>query len=88
MSKAKQGHLDGLAPPTIAEVDAAADTYYELNSKSWKLREKVAEAKDALLEVMKANDLTVYRYDDKEITVVDRETVKVKKLRGEENGDE
>jgi len=87
MAKAKQAHLEGMEPPTIAEVEAAAEKYYDLNDKSWKLREKVSDAKDELLEVMKANDLTVYRYDDKEITVVDKETVKVKRLR-ENNGDD
>jgi len=88
MSKLKQGHIEGMEPPVIQEVEDAAENYYSLNDKSWKLRGKVEEARDALLEVMKKNDLTTYEYDNKIVSVTEKEIVKVKKRKAEDNGDE
>lgn len=79
MSKAKQGYLEGQEPPTIQEIDEAAEAYYALNDKSWKLRSKVKEAADELLEIMKKHGLTTYQYENKEVDVLEKEVVKVKK---------
>ena len=77
--KVKQEHLEGMEPPTVEEIEEAAEKYYGLNDKSWKMRGKVEEARDELLEVMNKHEMTTYSYDNKEITVTDKRVVKVKK---------
>jgi len=86
MAKVKQAHLDGMDPPTITEIDDAAETYYSLNDKSWKMRGKVEEARDALLEIMKKHELTTYEYENKIVSVEEKEVVKVKNKKAY-NGD-
>ncbi len=88
MAKLKQGHIEGMEPPVIEEVEEAAEHYYGLNDKSWKLRGKVEEARNDLLEIMKKNELTSYEYDNKIVSVTEKEIVKVKKRKAEDNGDE
>lgn len=83
-AKVKQGHLPGLEPPSIREIDDAAEAYYELNDESWKMRGKVEEARDNLLTVMKRHHLNLYRYEDKEVLVVGKQVVKVKKKKAAE----
>ncbi len=84
-TRLKQAHLDGMEPPSINEIDEAAQKYYDLNDKSWKMRGKVDEAREELLEVMKKHKLTVYDFDNKEVSVTEKEIVKVKKKKaGEE----
>lgn len=88
--RTKQGHLEGLEPPTIEEVEEKADAYYSLNDKSWKLRGKVEQARDELLETMKKHELTTYEYGNKVVSVVEKEIVKIKKRKpeAESNDDE
>ena len=50
--KAKQGHLEGLEPPSIPEIDDAAEAYYDLNDESWKMRGKVAKLKRSKLRIV------------------------------------
>lgn len=84
----KQAHLEGMEPPSVPEIEEAAETYYSLNDKSWNLRSKVEEAREALLEKMKEHELTIYEYDNKVVSVQEKEIVKVKKRKGQDNGDE
>lgn len=77
--KTKQGHLPGLEPPSIKEIDEAAEAYYDLNDESWRMRAKVEQARDELLEVMKKHKFNTYTYDDKSVNVIGKFLVKVKK---------
>lgn len=88
MARIKQGHLEGLEPPSIDEIDESAQKYYDLNDKSWKMRGKVEEARDELLELMKKHKLTTYEFDNKEVSITEKEIVKVKKKKAENGGDE
>lgn len=87
--RVKQAHLPDMEPPSIPEIDDLAEKYYGLNDKSWKLRGKVEEARDELLEVMKKHELFIYSYDNKQVLRTEKEIVKVKKKKaGDDNGDD
>jgi len=60
----KQTHIPGTEPKSIKEVDTAAEAYVEARDERMALTEKEVEAKDALINVMKKHDLSVYRDDE------------------------
>lgn len=80
----KQGHLAGLEPPTYPAIDEAAEKYHSLIAKSFKLRQTCDEAKEELMKVMGDHKLTYYVYDDKEVEVMDKITVKVRKKKDDD----
>ena len=60
----KQTSIPGTEPKSITEVDTAAEAYVEARDERMALTEKEVEAKDALINVMKKHDLSVYRDDE------------------------
>ena len=85
--KPKQGHLSGMEPPSIAELDDAADNYFETMTDRCKLSKTEDEQKTALIEVMKSHRMARYvTADGLVVTVTDKSNVKCKR-KAEENGD-
>ena len=86
--KPKQGHLDGMAPPSIKEVDAAAEDYDETMRRRVKLSKEEDEAKTALIEVMKTHNLAQYTTPDGLLVLVTNKSgIKVKRIE-EDAGEE
>jgi len=87
--KARQGHLEGLEPPSVRAIDDAAETYYETMQERCKLSKEEDEAKDNLIDKMKENQLDRYETPDGlVITITSKSNVKAKKKKDvEENGD-
>ena len=86
--RAKQGRLQGMEPPSIKEIDDAADNYFETMSDRCKLSKTEDEQKTALIELMKSNRMSRYETGDGlVVTVTDKSTVKCKR-KAESNGDE
>ena len=79
MAKAKQGHLEGMEPPTIKELDEAADNYMDIRDKRMAMTRKECSKQDHLQELMKEHKLTVYEYDGYIVTLNQTEKVKVRK---------
>ncbi len=85
--KPKQGHLPGMEPPSIKEIDASADRLAEARSQRMEyLAEEIKEA-DILMLLMHKHKLKVYEYDGKRVELSAQEKVRVKKA-SEGNGDE
>lgn len=79
--EAKKAHLDGMEPPSIKEIDEAADSYVSLRDKRMKMLAKEVEAKGELEEIMKKHELKTYTYEDKTVELVPSEKVKVRKVK-------
>lgn len=75
--RAKQGHLKGMEPPSIPEIDTAADSFVEARN-AWQVRnQSMVEAKAILEAMMKKNKLKKYEYDGKVVLFETSETLKV-----------
>jgi hypothetical protein len=87
--KAKQGHLQGMEPPSIPAIDDAADAYRECRTERMTLTETEAELQAKLLALMHENKLKTYVYGDPPFVcnVVELEKVKVRKQKAESNGE-
>jgi exoribonuclease R len=87
--KDKQGYLPEMEPPSIAEIDRAADAYRECRDERMQLTETETELSAALLAVMHKHNLKNYTYGDPPFVcnVVELEKVKVRKQKAEKNGD-
>jgi hypothetical protein len=85
----KQGYLHpDLAPPSIPEIDAAAETYYEAMTDRQKLSKEEDDAKVNLIDVMKTHKQS--RYTTPDGLVVDLlalNKVKVKRAKTDSNGE-
>ena len=88
MARAKQQHLPGMAPPSIPELDAAAENYDRVKNRRVKLTDEETEAQAVLLAAMKKHKLTVYEYDGKLVVLSATEKVRVKPKKDEEGGDD
>lgn len=86
--KAKQAHLPGMDPPSITEIDEAAEAYVEVRDERMALTESEGERRGLLLELMKKHELSTYEFDGKIVSVLAEEKVKVKKSKVEEGDDE
>lgn len=75
----KQGHLPGMKPPSIKELDSLADDYTEVRDERMRLTETEIDKRDLLQAMMKKHNLHRYEYDGKVIEVVADEKVKVSK---------
>lgn len=62
--RAKQGHLNGMEPETIREVEDAADVYYEHKNTRIAASKEEKATKINLIEVMLKNKLTSYTTAD------------------------
>ncbi len=75
--RAKQGYLNGMEPPSIPEIDTAADNFVEARN-AWQSRNQpMVEAKAILEAAMKKHKLKKYEYGGKIVTFETSETLKV-----------
>lgn len=87
-ARAKQGHLDGMEPPSNKKVDAAAADYFEVMQDRLKLTKEEKEAKTNLIETMKAEGFERYETPDGlVVTVTSKSGVKCKR-KDDVDGDE
>ena len=86
----RQGHLNGLEPPRIKQLDDAAEVYYDVMQARCKLAKEEDEAKDNLTDKMKEHQVDRYETQDGlVVTVTSKSNVKVKrKENGEEDGED
>ena len=82
--RVKQGYLPDMAPPSIPEIEAAADEYVEARDTRMAAMEPEKEAKERLKELMKKHNQTQYEYDSRIVTLNGEPDVKVKKKKSEE----
>lgn len=78
MARTKQGHLKGMEPPSIPEIDAAADAYVKARNARVAKTETETETRLVLQAAMKSHKLTAYQYDGKIVLVATNEKVSVK----------
>ena len=79
-TRVKQRHLPGTEPPSIPEIDGAAEIYFDRMQERKTLLASEVEAKDALIDLMKDNRLTRYvTPDDLVVEVTAQSNVKCKK---------
>ncbi len=92
MPRAKQLRIPGTEPGGIAELDTAADSYYDTMQSRLKLTKEEDEAKTTLIEAMKRHQVKSYESTDGIVVTVSTEakdSVKVKKKQEpEEEGGE
>lgn len=89
--KPKQGFLPDMEPPSIKELDDAADIYYDVVHERLKLNKEEDEAKDNLIDKMKEHGVDRYETaDGKVVTITATANVKVKpkkEPKSESNGE-
>lgn len=86
--KPKQAHFAGMEPPSIPEIDRAAENYCAVRDERMRLTTDETEKKTILRALMLKNQLKNYEYDGKEVLIDDEPTVKVRKKKVEkEDGD-
>jgi hypothetical protein len=88
--KAKQGHLPEMEPPSIPEIESAADAFVRARNKWQRAHQPMMEAQENLHTVMREKGQRRYEYDSKIVEVVaGSEKVKVKaaKEEGEDDDD-
>lgn len=78
MAKRKQGHLPGMEPPSIKEIDAAAEAYVRARNARVAKTEVETETREVLQAAMKKHELTAYQYDGKIVLLATNEKVSVK----------
>ena len=87
-AKAKQGHLPDMEPPTVKEIDRAADDYRDVRDQRMELTKQETAKQAVLLELMRKHGLTHYEYDDYVVDIVanssEKVKVKAKKVEDEE----
>ncbi len=87
--RAKQGFLPDMEPPSIPEIDAAADAYVDARNTRMAMTETEVERRTLLMGLMKQHKLANYEYDGKTVSIVADEKCKVKtKKEGEEGGED
>lgn len=78
-SRAKQGYIDGMEPPSHKDVDHAAENYFEVMRERCKLSKEEDEKKTALIEKMKEHGIDRYETPDGlVVTVTSKTNVAVK----------
>jgi len=90
MAKRKrQAFIPGTEPPSIPEIDEAADVYVELRDNRMGQQKDEAEALEKLTALMHQNSVTTYEYDGKTVTLEALEKVRVRRNKsGKDNGDD
>lgn len=86
----KQEFIPGTAPPSIPEIDAAAETYVDARDERSNLSIEEKEAHDNLLGKMKEHNLDRYEFDGRVVTRIGVEKCAVKKKKSDnrEDGEE
>jgi hypothetical protein len=85
--RAKQGHLPGMEPPSVPEIEKAADDYVEARDARMAAMEPEASAKKLLTELMKKHGLATYEYDSRIVTLAGEPEVRVKKKKTADDTD-
>lgn len=85
--KPKQPYLGDMAPPSIPEIDDAANELQEVRSSRMALTTRETDLADSLLLLMHKHKLKVYEYEGKTVSIESLEKVKVKKPKSESNGE-
>ena len=75
--KAKQQHLEGMAPPSIPEIDAAADAFVDARNAFMRAKDKMNERKEICAALMKRHSLQAYEYDGKIAKFEHKDNLKV-----------
>ena len=84
--KAKQGHLNGMEPPSVKEIEEAAEEYVGYRDARMANLKKEIEAGDALLALMQKHELTTYELEDgKTVELKELTKVKVRRPKTEES---
>lgn len=84
----KQGYLDPtFEPPTIPELDQAAENYYDSVQERLPYTAKEKEAKETLINKMVEHQLVRYEFDGFVVSLTDSKNVAVKP-RKEKSDDE
>ena len=82
--RVKQEYLDpAMAPVSIPEIDAAADSYCEARDARMEALGQEIDRKEILKGLMKSHALTEYEYDSRIVTLNGEPDVKVKKKKAE-----
>lgn len=68
-TKLKQQFLDGMAPPSVPELDDAAEAYFDSKKERQELSQDEKDKKVSLIEKMVAHGLT--RYESRDGLIVD-----------------
>lgn len=85
--KSKQGWIDGMEPPSIPELDDAADELADVRAQRMALTDAEAKSADRLMLLMKKHKLRVYEYGEgRRVEIVGTEKVKVRKAKGGDDG--
>ena len=88
--KAKQPYLPGaedMAPASIPEIDGAAADYVEARDGRMRLLKKEIECGAELLRLMHEHSQREYEYEGQIVTIAMLEKIKVKRIKGESNGE-
>ena len=81
---AEETEFPGMEAPKIDAIERAGRAFCGLSEDSWELREKRQNALAKVLAVMKENSVDKYRLKDGTVlTLVEKESVKIKRSRGE-----
>lgn len=83
---AKQAELKGVERPKIADIEVAADDYVRLTDLIKARSEEKKQAMERLVAAMRRAKLDKYKYDDRVITLLEVDKIKVAELNGD--GDE
>lgn len=82
--KSKQGHLPEMEPPSIPEIDEAADRYVRLRNAWQAKHQPMMESQELLHGLLREHGLKRYEYDEMIVEVVIGEKVKVSKRKEDE----
>jgi hypothetical protein len=86
--KAKQGHLPEMEPPSIPEIEEAAEAYVKARNKWQRAHQPMMEAQEILHGVMREKGQRRYEFDSKIVEIVGSEKVKVKAAKEDDDDDD
>ncbi len=85
--KLRQQKIPGSEPERFPDLDKAAEKYTGFRDARMQNGVWEQEAAAGLLELMHSHKVTTYEFDGKMIEISQLERVRVKKIKGESNGD-
>lgn len=80
-SKSKQSYIPGTEPPSIPEIDAAAEEYVRHRDRRMAALIEEIGASKTLLELLIKHNLRSYDYEGKTVRINDIRKVSVKKIK-------
>ena len=86
--KARQQHLEGMEPPSIAEIEEKAEEYVEARNARMKLLTKEIGLQEELATLMRKHKLKNYEFDGSTVELTSKEKVKVRKSKDEGEDEE